>query len=81
MRTVTYFDDDVKEWFGVEWSDIVSGTQIRIYEEDGTPVTDGTGVHELFTDSDAYQQTISGEEGIWTVNIFDPNPFTTPKQE
>lgn len=81
MRTVEYFDEDIGNWFDIEWSNIVSGTQIRITEENGTLVTDGTGVYELITDSDSYLQTISGSGDIWTVDILDPSPFTSPRHE
>jgi len=30
--------------------------------------------------SDAYQQTISGVDGIWTINVADPDPNPVPRQ-
>lgn len=81
MRTVEYYDHDTNEWFGIEWSAIVSGTMIRINEEDGTPVKDGTGIYEFNTASDSYLQTISGSGDVWTVQCYDPDPYTAPRTE
>ena len=82
MRTVDYYDYDETTWSGIEWADVVSGTMIRIFEEDGTPVRDGTGVYELNTVSDAYQRTVvSGGELIWHVDIADPDPSAVPRRE
>jgi len=82
MRTVDYYDYDTEEWFDVEWSNIVSGTMIRIFEEDGTPLPDGTGIYELNTVSDAYQQTVvSGGDLIWHVDIADPDPSPVARRE
>lgn len=82
MRTVEYYDYDTSTWSGTEWSTLVSGSMIRIYEEDGSPVTDGTGVLELNTVSDAYQATVvSGGELIWHVDIADPDPSAVPRRE
>lgn len=81
MRTVEYYDDDVNEWFDIEWPDIVSGTQIRINEEDGSPVLDGTGVHEAITASDSFIYTASGIDDVWAVQCYDPDPYTAPRYE
>jgi len=80
MRTVEYQQEGT--WNSIEWSALVSGTQIRIYEEDGSCVVDGTGVMELNTVSDAYQATVvSGGELIWHVDIRDPDPSPVPRRE
>ena len=82
MRTLEYYDYDTKEWFDVNWSDVVSGTVVRIYEEDGTPVVDGTGVYEMNVVSDSYQRTVvSGGDLIWHIDIADPDPSPVPKRE
>ena len=82
MRTVEYMDDLGGTWSGIEWPNIVSGTQIRISEEDGSYVTDGTGVIELRTVSNAYQSTVvSGGELIWHVDIADPDPSPLARRE
>jgi len=82
MRTVEYYDYGTNTWSGTEWSTLVSGSMIRMYEEDGTPVSDGTGIYELQTVSDAYQSTVvSGGELIWHVDIADPDPSPVPRRE
>ena len=82
MRTLEYYDYDTKEWFDVAWAEVVSGTVVRIYEEDGTPVTDGTGVYEMNVVSDSYQQTVvSGGDLIWHIDIADPDPSPVPRRE
>ena len=81
MRTLELYDIETSTWSGVEWPTIVSGSVVRMFEEDGTPITDGTGVYEMNVVADAYQQTISGEEGIWTINIADPDPSFLPRRE
>jgi hypothetical protein len=83
MRTIEYYDNNYDEWFDVNWSDVVSGTVVRIYEEDGTPVPDGTGIFELKVLTDAYQQTVTSGGGlIWHIDIADPDPpFPVPRRE
>jgi len=82
MRTVEYYDYETNTWSGTEWPTLISGSMIRIYEEDGTPISDGTGIYELQTVSDAYQATVvSGGELIWHVNIADPDPSPVPRRE
>ncbi len=82
MRTLEYYDYDTKEWFDINWADVVSGTVVRIFEEDGTSVTDGTGVYEMNVVSDAYQQTVvSGGDLIWHIDIADPDPSPVPRRE
>jgi len=80
MRTLEYWDDDNLTWSGIEWPAVVSGMVVRMYEEDGTAISDGTGVYEMNVISDAYQQTISGVDGIWTINVADPDPNPVPRQ-
>jgi hypothetical protein len=80
MRTLEYMDED-GGWLPIEWSTVVSGMVVKMYEEDGTPITDGTGVYEMNVAADAYQQTISGEEGIWTINLYDPDPYPIARGE
>ena len=80
MRTLEYYDFDLIEWFDTTWSGTVSGTLIRITEEDSTPVVDGTGVHEVWTMSDAYQITISGIGDVWHIDIADPDPVPVPRR-
>ena len=81
MRIIEYYDYDAKEWFGMDWSDVVSGTMIRMFEDDGTPVADGTGVFEMQTVSNSYQQTISGSGEVWTIDIADPDPHAVSRRE
>ena len=82
MRTVEYYDQLEGTWSGIEWPTIVSGTMIRISEEDASYVVDGTGVMELNTVSDAYQATVvSGGDLIWHVDIADPDPSAVPRRE
>lgn len=82
MRTIEYYDYDTDEWFDVDWSDVVSGTMVRMYEEDGTAIPDGTGIFEMNVMSDAYQQTVtSGGELIWHIDIADPDPSPVPRRE
>jgi hypothetical protein len=80
MRTIEYYDELSTTWSGIAWGSVVSGTKIRIHEEDGTPVLDGTGVHEFMTASDSYLSVISGSEDVWTVQTYDPDPYPVPKQ-
>ena len=82
MRTIEYYDYDIKDWFDIEWANVISGSMIRIFEEDGTPVPDGTGIYELNVVSDAYQQTVvSGGDLIWHIDIADPDPSPVPRRE
>ena len=82
MRTVEYYDLLEETWSGIEWPALVSGSLIRISEEGGGYVFDGTGVMELYTASDAYQKTVvSGGELIWHVDINDPEPSPVPRRE
>jgi len=81
MRTIETYNHDESSWSVVDWSTVASGELVRITEEDGTPVMDGTGVSELWVISDAYQQTISGTGGIWTIDIADPDPQPVPRRE
>ena len=74
MRTIEYYDYDELTWSGIEWSTVVSGMMVRMYEEDGSPISDGTGIYEMNAISDAYQQTISGVGDVWTIDINDPSP-------
>ena len=71
MRSIEYYDYDTNEWVDTEWSTVVSGMMVRIYEEDGTPISDGTGIYEMRVLSDAYLQTISGSGDVWTIDISD----------
>lgn len=68
-RIVEYYDDDTEEWFNVEWSSIVSGTLIRIFEMDGTRVIDKTGAIEFYTVSDSYIPEENGIPAVWTVSV------------
>jgi len=79
MRTIEYYDELSTVWSGISWENVISGTMIRIYEEDGTPVVDGTGVYEFMTASDSYLSVISGSGDIWTVQTYDPDPYPVPK--
>jgi len=82
MRTIKIYDNEIEEWVDVEWSTVVSGIIVRIDEEDGTSVVDGTGVMDLNVVGDAYQQTVvSGGELIWHINIADPDPSAVPRRE
>jgi len=82
MRTIKIYDDEIEDWTALEWSTVVSGMIVSIYEEDGTPVPDGTGVYELNVVGDAYQQTVvSGGELIWHIDIADPDPSAVPRRE
>lgn len=82
MRTIKIYDDDIEDWAAIDWSTVVSGMTVSIFEEDGTPVTDGTGVYELNVVGDAYQQTVvSGGELIWHIDIADPDPSAVPRRE
>jgi hypothetical protein len=81
MRTIEYYDSNYEEWFDIEWSEVVSGTLIHIYEPDGTPVSGLTGIYEMYTVSDSY--TISGSEGpLWAVDVADNlgEPVSRPSQ-
>ena len=81
MRTIEYFDRETTTWSGLEWATVVSGMVVRMFEEDGTPIKDGTGVYEMNVAADAYTQTISGVGDVWTINILDPDPYYVPKTE
>jgi len=81
MRTIEVYDIGTATWSGLEWSTVVSGMLVRMFEESGDPVIDGTGVFELNVVADAYQQTISGVGDIWTINIADPEPTPVPRRE
>lgn len=74
MRTIKLYDEETGGWNEVEWSTIVSGSRIQIYEEDGTIITDGTGIHEFTTTSDAYITTYSGEGDVNVIDVEDPSP-------
>jgi len=81
MRTLEYWNIDTDEWIDTEWSTVVSGQRVRCYEEDGTPVPDGTGVYEWEVVRDAYQEaTVSGGDLIWHIGIADPDPATVPRR-
>jgi hypothetical protein len=80
MRSVEYFDNITNNWEGISWTDVVSGTTIRISEEDGTSVTDGTGVAELYAVTDSYLSAASGTEDVWTVDVYDPEPYPVAKR-
>ena len=81
MKTVKYYDEDTNEWFDTDWSALVSGTMIKIYDGD-TAVLDGTRVAEFITATDAFLTTVvSGEEDRWAVECYDPHPFTTLRHE
>jgi len=81
MRIIEYWDFDTSTWSGIEWPTVVSGMMVRMYEEDGTPIIDGTGVYEMNVVADAYTQTISGVGDVWTINVDDPEPYPRPRQE
>lgn len=82
MRTVEWYDYHTETWSGIAWPDMVSGTLIRMFEEDDTPVFDGTGILEIYTVSDAYQKTVvSGGELIWHIDINDPEPSPVSRRE
>lgn len=82
MRTIEYYDYDSNTWSGTEWSTVVSGMMVRMYEEDSTPIADGTGVYEMNVVADAYQAaTVSGGELIWHIDIADPDPTPVPRRE
>lgn len=70
MKTVEYFNEEYEDWEDIEWPDVVSGTTIRMYAEDGTPLTRSTNIFEMDTASDSYETTISG---VWEVQIYDPD--------
>lgn len=74
MRTIEYYDSETDTWSGTEWSTVVSGMTVRMYEEDGTPIHDGSGAYEMNVVGDAYLQTISGSEDVWTIDIMDSDP-------
>jgi hypothetical protein len=80
MRTLEYMDVD-SNWLPVEWPTVVSGMVVRMFEDDGTPITDGTGVYEMQVVSDAYQQTISGVGDIWTIDVNDPDPMPYARRQ
>jgi len=81
MRTIEYYDFDTTLWSGIDWPTVVSGMRVRMYEEDGTAIPDGTGVYEMEVVADAYTQTISGTGDVWTINIADPDPSPVPRRE
>jgi len=81
VRTIEVYDHNENIWTVVDWPTVTSGELVRITEEDGTPITDGTGVYELRVISDAYQQTISDSGSIWTIDIADPDPYPVPYHE
>lgn len=80
MRTLEYWDFDDVTWSGIEWSTVTSGMRVRCFEEDGTPVPDGTGIYEWEVIGDAYQATISGVGDVWQIDIADPEPTPVPKR-
>lgn len=81
MRTVEYWDYDAATWSGIEWSAIVSGTVVRMYEENGDPMSTGVGIYEMNVISDAYQVTVSGIGDVWHIDIEDPEPTPVPRSE
>ena len=81
MRTIEYWNFDTVEWTELEWPTVVSGMRVRMYEEDGTAIPDGTGVYEMEVVRDAYTQTISGSGDVWTIDVADPDPSPVPRRE
>ena len=82
MRTLEYWDSEYEQWFDIAWDTVASGQRVRCYEEDGTPVPDGTGVYEWEVTRDAYQATtVSGGDLIWHIEIADPDPSSVPRRE
>lgn len=81
MRTLEYYDYNTTLWSGIDWPTAASGMMVRMYEEDGTPIADGTGVFEMNVVADAYQQTISGSGDVWTIDIADPDPSPVPRRQ
>lgn len=73
-RHVEYLAGDY--WAPARWEELVSGTLFKAYEEDGSPITDHTGVYELRAACDAYQVTVSGVGEVWEIKIYDPDPVT-----
>lgn len=80
MRTLEYYDYKLKGWFDIVWPNVVSGTLIKITEEDGTPVLDGTGIHELRATSSSYKTTVSGVGTVWQVDIADSDTESISKR-
>jgi len=81
MRTIEYYDHNTTLWSGIPWPTVVSGMMVRMYEEDGTPIKDGTGLYEMFVCLTAYTQTVSGVGDVWTIDVNDPEPSSVPRRE
>ena len=74
MRTLKYWNMDSEDWEDIEWSAVTSGTVVRCYEQNGTPVPDSTGVYEWTVLKDSYQQLFNGTDLVWTIEIYDVEP-------
>lgn len=79
MRTLEYWDIENEAWFDVEWSTVVSGMVVRMYEENGTPIPGEAGIYEMKVMADSYIQTISGVGDVWTINVLDNPPYQVEK--
>lgn len=63
MSILEYWNSETTTWSGIEHKDVVSGTLVRIYEEDETP----TEEHEAVSITDAKDD----DEGIWSFEVSD----------
>lgn len=80
-RNVEVYSDAGREWVPRKFQELVSGTIFRMYEPDGSPVADHTGVYELKAASDPYQVTISGYGDILQIDIYDPEQSREDKNK
>ena len=63
MSILEYWDSDMATWSGIEHKDVVSGTLVRIYEEDETPDES----HEAMAIADAE----GSDETTWFFEVSD----------
>ena len=80
MRTLQFWSEGDGFWMDTEWETVTSGMRVRCFEEDGTPVPDGTGVYEWDVVKDAYQVLYNGTDLVWQIDIMDPDPTSVPKR-
>lgn len=73
-RYVEVYSEEEGAWVSEQFQNLVSGTIFHLYEQDGTPLTDHTGVFEFRAASDPYQTTVSGYGDVWQIDVYDPEP-------
>lgn len=65
-RRIQIRNRQAKRWVTAKMADVKKGDVIRMFEPDGTSVTDSDGQTWLLATSDAWQQ-----DDVWMVHILD----------